>query len=130
VGHDQRGPVHARNYLRHAVGLARAGHAEQHLVLVAAVQALNQLGHGVDLIAAQLEVGCEVEVTDDGRHGCVCRSTPSYYEVWGVRLRASATARWPLRGWRLVRAKVTLARADAQVRSRHANLDLAPRAIL
>ena len=78
VRHHQRRPVHARDDLRHGVGLARAGDAEQHLMLVAAVQPVDQLGHGMDLIAAKLEVGCEVEVIGDGRHGCVCRSTPSY----------------------------------------------------
>ena len=56
VRHHQRGTVHAVDDLRHAVGLARAGDAEQHLVLVAAVQPVDQLRHGMDLIAGQLEV--------------------------------------------------------------------------
>jgi hypothetical protein len=37
VHHHQRGAVHAGDGLRHREGLARAGDAEQHLVLVAAV---------------------------------------------------------------------------------------------
>ncbi len=77
VGHHQRRPVGARDHLRHAVGLARAGDAEQHLMLVAAVQAVDQLGHGMHLIAGELEVGCEIEVTGCRRHGCEWRSTPS-----------------------------------------------------
>ena len=89
VRHHQRRPVHARNHLRHAVGLARAGDAEQHLVLVAAVQPLDQLGHGLDLVAGELEIRCEGEAVGDGRHECVCRSTPSYY---GPRFAPSATA--------------------------------------
>ena len=79
VGRFTRG-----NHLRHAVGLARAGDAQQHLVLVAAVQPVDQLGHGLDLVAGKLEIGCEGEAIGDGGHE-VCRSTPSYYDV---RLRA------------------------------------------
>ena len=56
VRHHQRGAIHAVDDLRHAVGLARPGDAEQHLVLVAAVQSVDQLGHGMDLVAGQLEV--------------------------------------------------------------------------
>ena len=56
VRHHQRGPVHAGDDLRHGEGLARAGDAEQHLVLVAAVQPVDQLGHSVHLIAGEFEV--------------------------------------------------------------------------
>ena len=38
VGEHQRGPVHARDGRGHAEGLAAAGHAQQHLVLVPALQ--------------------------------------------------------------------------------------------
>jgi hypothetical protein len=37
-------------------------------VLVAAVQPVDELRHGVHLIAAQLKVGCEIESVGDGRH--------------------------------------------------------------
>ena len=68
VRHDQRRPVHLRQHLRHREGLARAGDAEQHLVRVAAVQPFDQLGHGADLVAADLEVADELESIVDGRH--------------------------------------------------------------
>ena len=51
MGHDQRGPVHRGHDLGHAEGLARPGNAEQHLVLVPAVQSLDELRDGVDLVA-------------------------------------------------------------------------------
>jgi hypothetical protein len=41
VDHDKRRPVHAGNGLRHREGLARAGDAEQHLVAVATLEAVN-----------------------------------------------------------------------------------------
>jgi hypothetical protein len=61
VRHHERWPVHAGDGLGHRVGLARPGDAEQHLVLVAAVQSVHELGHGLNLITAQLEIGDEVE---------------------------------------------------------------------
>ena len=68
VRHHQRRPVHARDGLGHRVGLARPGHAEQHLMLVAAVQSFDQLRHGAHLVATELEVGDEVEAIVKGRH--------------------------------------------------------------
>ena len=61
VHHDQRRAVHARHDLGHGERLARAGHAEQHLPRVAAVEARVKLGDGARLVAAQLEVGHEGE---------------------------------------------------------------------
>ena len=63
------GPVHARDALRHGERLARAGHAEQHLRVVAAVQPLDELVDRARLIAAQLEIGDEVEAVVLRRHG-------------------------------------------------------------
>ena len=54
--HHQRRAVHARDYLGHRVGLARPGDAQQHLVFVAAIQAVDELGHGPDLVTAKLEI--------------------------------------------------------------------------
>ncbi len=69
VRHDQRRPVHRGDDLRHAERLARPGHAEQHLVLVAAGQPVHQLGDGLDLIAAKLEIRDQGEAVVQGRHG-------------------------------------------------------------
>ena len=68
VRHHQRRPVHRRDDLRHREGLARPGDAEQDLVLVAAVQPLDQLGHGAHLVAADLEVADEVKAVVKRRH--------------------------------------------------------------
>ena len=59
----------SRQHLGHGEGLARSGDAEQHLVRVAAVQSVNQLGHRADLIAADLEVADEFESIVNRRHG-------------------------------------------------------------
>ena len=40
---------------------------------VAAVQPLDELGHRADLVAAELEVGDELEAVVDGRHVAVGR---------------------------------------------------------
>ena len=48
--------------------LPEPGDPEQDLVLVAAVQALDQLGLCARLIAAQLEVGDELKVVGQGGH--------------------------------------------------------------
>ena len=69
VRHDQRGPVHLRQHLGHREGLARSGHTEQHLVRVAPVQALDQLGHGTNLVPADFEIADELESIVHGRHG-------------------------------------------------------------
>jgi hypothetical protein len=66
VRHDQRRPVHARNRLRHRERLARAGDAEQYLVLVAAVQPFDELGHGPHLVALDLEICDECEAIGSG----------------------------------------------------------------
>ena len=39
---------------------------------------VNQLGHGMDLVAAKLEIGCEVELTSDGGHAGFSCSLSSY----------------------------------------------------
>ena len=61
VRHHQRRPVHARDDLRHRERLARSGDAEQHLVPIAAVESLDELRLRARLIAAELEVGDEME---------------------------------------------------------------------
>ena len=68
VRHHQRRPVHVRHDLRHGERLARPGDAEQHLVLVAAIQPLDELRHGVDLVAAKLEVGDELKAIVERGH--------------------------------------------------------------
>ena len=61
VDHDERRPVHASDGLRHRERLARAGHAEQHLMRVAAIETLDELADGARLVAGKLEVGHEAE---------------------------------------------------------------------
>ena len=75
VHHHERRPVHPREHLRHRERLARPGHAEQHLVTVAALEPLHELADRARLIARQLEVGVEVEAIVDGGHG----NPQSYY---------------------------------------------------
>ena len=47
-------------------------------MLVATVQPVDQLGYGMDLIAAKLEIGCEMELTSDGGHAGFSCSLSSY----------------------------------------------------
>ncbi len=61
VRHDQRRAVHPRDALRHGEGLARAGDAEQHLRLVAPQQPVDELVDGAGLVAAQFEIGDQLE---------------------------------------------------------------------
>ena len=68
VGHDQRRPVHPGDDLGHGEGLARAGDAEQRLMAIAAFESGDQLGHGVHLIAGEVEVGDEGESVERCRH--------------------------------------------------------------
>ena len=68
VRHDQRRAVHARDALRHGERLARAGDAEQHLGLVAAVQPVDELVDRARLVAAQLEIGDQVKAVVLRRH--------------------------------------------------------------
>ena len=56
VRHHQRRPVQLGDHLGHGERLAGTGDAEQDLVLVAARQPVNELGDGMDLVAAELEV--------------------------------------------------------------------------
>src|SRR5690606_40731098 len=58
---DEGGAAGARDGLRHGVGLARAGDAEQHLVGLAVVHALGELGDGGRLVAGGLVGGDELE---------------------------------------------------------------------
>ena len=51
--HDRRA-LHLRDDVRHGEGLARAGDAEQHLVLLLPPQALDQLGDRLRLVAGRL----------------------------------------------------------------------------
>jgi len=75
VHHHERRPVHARDGLRHREGLARAGDAEQHLVRIAALEALDQLPDRPLLIAGEREVGDEIEAIVQRRH----TNPESYY---------------------------------------------------
>ena len=68
VHHDQGRPVHLRNGVRHREGLARSGHAEQHLAAVAPVEALRELANRTRLVACEREVGYEVEAVVDRGH--------------------------------------------------------------
>ena len=61
VRHHQRRPVRARDDLRHRERLARSRDPEQHLVPISAVESLDELRLRARLIAAELEVGDEME---------------------------------------------------------------------
>ena len=65
VGQDQRRPVHLLDDLGHGERLARAGDAEQHLVLVAVVDAAGERLDGASLIALRFVRADEAEF-----HGC------------------------------------------------------------
>ena len=58
----QRRPLHSLDHLRDGERLAAAGHAEQRLVLVAALDALDQLLNRRGLIARRLERRDHLEV--------------------------------------------------------------------
>ena len=66
---DQRRALHVLDHLRHGVGLARAGDAEQHLVAVAPQQALGQLLDRGRLVARRVEIGLELERLARQRRG-------------------------------------------------------------
>jgi hypothetical protein len=74
VDHDQRRPVHAGNGLCHRERLARAGDAQQHLVVVAALQAFHELADGALLVPGKREIGDQVEAVVQGGH----RNSPWY----------------------------------------------------
>ena len=58
---DQRRALRRLDHLRHREGLARARDAEQHLVAVVALHALDQLAIAVRLVALRLEVRLDDE---------------------------------------------------------------------
>ncbi len=59
--HDQRRLSHPGDDVGHGEGLARAGHAEQRLAAITALQTGGQSGHRLGLIPLQLVVGSYVE---------------------------------------------------------------------
>ncbi len=59
---DQRGPVALLDDLGHGEGFAGAGDAEQHLMLFACSEALDQLVDGAGLVSARLIGGDELKV--------------------------------------------------------------------
>ena len=61
VRHDQHRPLHVLDHVGHGEGLARAGHAHQHLVFFAAAQPLGQGLDGLGLIAGGFKRGDELE---------------------------------------------------------------------
>jgi hypothetical protein len=68
VGHHQGRAIHPGDGLRHREGLARAGDAEQHLMLVAALEAVDELVDGARLIAGELEIRDEGKTVVDRGH--------------------------------------------------------------
>ena len=60
--HDRR-PLHLGDDVRHGEGLARAGHAQQHLILLLPPQALDQIDDRLRLVAGRLELGNQLERT-------------------------------------------------------------------
>jgi hypothetical protein len=84
VDHHQRRPVHAGDGLRHGEGLARAGHPEQHLMRIAALESLGELANRPLLIAGERKVRDQIEAIVNGGHG----NWESYYRAEGLGLRA------------------------------------------
>jgi hypothetical protein len=68
VDHHQRRPVHAGDGLGHRERFARAGDAEQHLMVIAALQSLAEFADGARLIAGQLEIRDESKAVVHRRH--------------------------------------------------------------
>ncbi len=66
VGQHQRGPLGALDQVGDGEGLARAGHAEQHLVALSRPQTSAQGLHGGRLIAGQLVVRYQLEMRHVG----------------------------------------------------------------
>src|SRR3954469_17623864 len=64
VGDDERRPLHRLHEIGDAERLSRAGHAEQRLRLVAALDARDELRDGARLVALRLVVAAKLE-----RHG-------------------------------------------------------------
>src|SRR5579864_636629 len=56
VGQHQRGPIELLYHLGHGVCLARAGYAQQHLVLFSGINAASKLFNGVGLVAFGLVI--------------------------------------------------------------------------
>jgi hypothetical protein len=61
VGEDDRGPVHLRDHGGHGERLPGAGHAEEHLVLVPALEPVQELGDRPRLVSPGLEVAHQLE---------------------------------------------------------------------
>ena len=61
VRHDQRRPLQRLDHLAHGERLARAGDAQQHLVLFALHHAAHQLLDGLTLVPARLVVDAQAE---------------------------------------------------------------------
>ena len=93
VRHDQRRAVHPRDALRHGEGLARAGDAEQHLRLVAPLQPVDELVDGARLVAAQFEIGDQLEsVVLRGHWNLKAYHVRRARATCDVQARAAATA--------------------------------------
>jgi hypothetical protein len=58
---DEGRALRRLNHLRHGEGLARAGDAEQHLVLLQRIGRSHQLGNGVRLVAFRLQLGLNLQ---------------------------------------------------------------------
>ena len=61
MDHDQRRPVHAGHGLRHREGLPGAGHPQQHLRAIAALEPVGDFTDGPRLITGQREIRHEAE---------------------------------------------------------------------
>ncbi len=66
MGDDQRGPLHGLDDVGHTEGLTCAGSSQQGLMLVSFLQALDEFGDGLWLIASGLEVCHQSEVGHEG----------------------------------------------------------------
>ena len=60
-GKDKRRPLHSFDYLGHREGLARAGDPQQHLIALARINLLDQLGNRRRLIARRFIFGVDHE---------------------------------------------------------------------
>ena len=62
VRQDQRRAIELLNHLSHSVGLARTSYSEQHLVLLAGINAMGELVYGACLVAFRLVVAGNTKI--------------------------------------------------------------------
>jgi hypothetical protein len=73
---DQGGALNVRDHVRDGERLAAPGDAQEDLMLIALLDALDQGGDGCGLVAGRGELALELETTDGHRTRVPCRPRP------------------------------------------------------